>query len=167
MLGIALQLVDLDNDIGGVCGFTSRATRGRLVAGAVHRTGLRAVTGGRILVVDDEPLVLNMLREIVEHMGHEASTAASAEQAIAAMATVRPHVVFLDIRMPGMSGLEALTYFRENHPAVQVIVITGSKDLEISRQARAAGAFAVVGKPFDLDALRIITAQAMELALRT
>ena len=116
-----------------------------------------AVTGrGRVLVVDDEPVVLDTLRDILEALGYEASTAATGEQAIAALATVRPHVVFLDLRMrmPGISGLEALAYFREHHRRVPVIVITGSIEQEIARQARAGGAFDVVGKPFDMDALQ-------------
>jgi len=84
------------------------------------------VTGhGRVLVVDDQPQVLDTLREIVEHMGYEACTAASVEQAIAAMATVRPHIVFLDLLMPGMSGLEVLAHFREHHGAVPVIDCCG------------------------------------------
>jgi len=54
-------------------------------------------------VVDDEPEVLDTLREILEELGYKASVAASGEQAIAAMATVQPHVVFLDMMMPGVS----------------------------------------------------------------
>jgi DNA-binding NtrC family response regulator len=126
------------------------------------------VTGhGRVLVVDDQPQVLDMLREIVERMGYEPCTAASVEQAIAAMATVRPHVVFLDLLMPGMSSLEVLAHFREHHGAVPVIVITGNMEQEIARQARAGGAFAVVGKPIDLSALKVVVALAMRLAPRT
>ena len=64
---------------------------------------------GRVLVVDDQSQVRDLLREFVEHLGYEASTAASGEQAIAAMATVQPHVVFLDLLMPGISGLEVLS----------------------------------------------------------
>jgi CheY-like chemotaxis protein len=123
------------------------------------------VTGrGRILVVDDQAQVRGMLRDFVEHLGCEASTAASGEEAIAAVATAQPHVVFLDLRMPGMSGLEVLAHFREHHRAVPVIVITGSMHEEIALQASAAGAFAVVGKPVDLNALRGLVAQAMTLA---
>ena len=122
---------------------------------------------GRVLVVDDQPQVLDMLREIVEHMGYETCTAASVEQAIAAMATVRPHVVFLDLLMPGMSSLEVLAHFREHHGAVPVIVITGNMEQEIARQARAGGAFAVVGKPIDLRVLKVVVALAMRLAPRT
>jgi DNA-binding NtrC family response regulator len=122
--------------------------------------------GGRVLVVDDEPAVVDMLRELVEIMGYEASTAANGEQAIAAMATVRPHVVFLDLVMPKVSGLEVLTYVREHHPTVPVIVITGNPGQEMASQARAGGAFAVVGKPIGFDALQVLVAGAMLLVPR-
>jgi len=110
--------------------------------------------------------MLDTLRDILEALGYEASTAATGEQAIAAMATVRPHVVFLDLRMPGISGLEALAYFRQHHRRVPVIVITGSIEQEIARQARTGGAFDVVGKPFDMDVLAGLLARAMQLAPR-
>ena len=121
---------------------------------------------GRVLVVDDEPVVLDTLRDILEALGYEASTAATGEQAIAAMATVRPHVVFLDLRMrmPGISGLEALTHFRQHHRTVPVIVITGNPDPAIARAARAGGAVDVLGKPLDVTALRGVVAWAMGLA---
>ena len=118
-------------------------------------------------MVDDEPEVLETLRELLEHLGYEASTAASGEQAIAAMATVRPHVVFLDLAMPGISGLEALTYFRQHHRTMPVIVISGAPGQESAQQARAVGAFDVLGKPFDLNTLRDLIAQATRLAPRT
>jgi len=126
----------------------------------------RVTDRGRVLVVDDAPEILDMLRDILEVLGYEASTAATGEQAIAAMVTVQPHVVFLDLRMPGVSGLEALAYFRDHHRRVPVIVITGSIEQEIARHARAGGAFDVVGKPFDMDALQGLLARALQLAPR-
>jgi len=133
-----------------------------------HRLlGARAVTDrGRILVVDDEPVVLDTLREMLQELGYDVSTAASIERALAAMATVRPQIVFLDLLMPGISGLEALPHFREHHRRVPVIAITASMEPEIARQARAAGAFDVVGKPFDLDAIARLVAAAMRVAPR-
>jgi DNA-binding NtrC family response regulator len=122
---------------------------------------------GRVLVVDDEPEVLEALRELLEHLGYEASAAASGEQAIAAMATVRPHVVFLDLAMAGISGLEALTYFRKHHRTVPVIVITGAPGQDSAQKARAAGAFDILSKPFDLQTLRSLVVQAMRLAPRS
>jgi DNA-binding NtrC family response regulator len=127
-----------------------------------------AVTArGRVLVVDDEPEVLDMLCERLERLGYEASTSASVEQAIVAMARVRPHLVLLDLVMPGISGLEALTYFNQHHRTVPVIVVTGRMEPEIARQALAAGAFAIVGKPIDFNALKDLVAQAMPPAPRT
>ena len=108
-----------------------------------------------------------MLRERLERLGYEASTSASVEQAIVAMARVRPHLVLLDLVMPGISGLEALTYFNQHHRTVPVIVITGWMEPEIARQALAAGAFAIVGKPIDFNALKGLVAQAMPPAPRT
>ena len=123
---------------------------------------LRAVTGrGRVLVVDDERHVRGMLRDLVEHLGYDASTAASGELAIVAMAAEQPDIVLLDLVMPGMSGLEVLAYFRRHYPAVPVILISGSMTEEIERQARARGAFSIVGKPFDLDTLRDVVAAAI------
>ena len=115
-------------------------------------------------MVDDEPAVLDLLREMLDHLGYDASTAASGEEAIAAMATVQLRVESLDLLMPGISGLEALTYFRLHHRAVQVIVITADLRKKSAQAARAAGAFAVVEKPFDLNVRRGLVAQAMRLA---
>jgi CheY-like chemotaxis protein len=121
------------------------------------------VTGrGRVLVVDDDHLVRGMLREMVEHLGYSASPAASGELAIAAMASVQPHVVLLDLQMPGMSGLEVLAHLRQHYPAIPVIVVSGSMNEKIARQASAGGAFSIVGKPFNLDTLSDVVAAAIE-----
>jgi CheY-like chemotaxis protein len=127
------------------------------VAGAV--TSL-----GHVLVVDDDSALRETFRAILEVLGYEASTAASGEQAIADMATIRPDLVLLDLMMPGISGLEALTHFRQHHRTVPVIVITGNPDPEIAREARAGGAVDVLGKPIDFTAMRSVVGWAMGLA---
>ena len=118
----------------------------------------------RVLVVDDEPALRETLRAILEVLGYEASTAASGEQAIADMARVRPDLVLLDLMMPGISGLGALTHFRQHHGTVPVIVITGNREAAIAREARACGAVDVLGKPLDFTAMRSVVAWAMGLA---
>jgi CheY-like chemotaxis protein len=122
------------------------------------------MTRGRVLVVDDEPDVVETMRDIVQALGYEASSASSGEAAMMMMATIQPHVILLDLMMPGISGLEALIYFREHHPAVPVIIITVNVDHEPAPQARAAGAFAVVEKPYDMAPLGQLLARAMEQA---
>jgi DNA-binding NtrC family response regulator len=119
---------------------------------------------GRVLVVDDEPRVMSILSEMLQHFGYEVSSAESAEEAFAAMATAQPQVVFLDLKLPGISGLEALAYFREHYPTVPVIVVTGNIEDAMAYQARDCGAFKVIGKPFSLTALKTLLAQAMKLA---
>jgi CheY-like chemotaxis protein len=104
------------------------------------------------------------MRDIVQALGYEASSASSGEAAMMMMATIQPHVILLDLMMPGISGLEALIYFREHHPAVPVIIITVNVDHEPAPQARAAGAFAVVEKPYDMAPLGQLLARAMEQA---
>jgi two-component system, OmpR family, response regulator MprA len=119
---------------------------------------------GRILIVDDEPAVRATLGELLQDLGYQVNTAADGQQAIDAMSGVRPQVVFLDLLMPGISGLEALTYFRQHHRRVPVIVITGGLDQDTANQVRAGGAFEIIGKPFDIDALTRLLARAMQLA---
>jgi DNA-binding NtrC family response regulator len=116
---------------------------------------------GRVLVVDDELQVMGTLRDMVQHLQYEPSTASSAEDAIAAMVNVRPHVVLLDLQLPGLSGREALAYFREHYPPVPVIVVTGSLEQAMAREVHDGGAFGVLVKPFSLAALRDLLARAM------
>jgi two-component system chemotaxis response regulator CheY len=116
---------------------------------------------GRVLVVDDQPEVMGVLRDMLRHLQYEASTATSAEEAIAAMIDARPNVVFLDLQLPGMSGLEALAYFREHYPSVPVIVITGNLDQKVTDQVRDRGASDVLVKPFSLTVLRNLLAQTI------
>jgi len=121
---------------------------------------------GRVLVVDDAPEVVDTLQDIVQALGYEATAARSGEMAIAAMATREAHLVLLDLLMPGMSGLGALTYFRQHHPAVPVIILTADVEHETARLARAAGAFAVVTKPYSIDPLGSLLTRAMAQAPR-
>jgi DNA-binding NtrC family response regulator len=119
------------------------------------------MAGDRVLIVDDEEEITDLLQEMVDGLGYEASIARTGEEAIAAMATARPDVVLLDLKMPGMPGLDALGYFRQHHRRVPVIVITGFITPEAAHAARTAGAFDVVEKPFDLDLVKRLLAQAL------
>jgi hypothetical protein len=113
-------LIECSALCGNRAGLNDRHTRPRFPDRPRRRhglLGLRAVTDrGRVLVVDDERVVRDMLREIFEHLGHDVSTAASGQLAIAAMATIQPHVVMLDMQMPGMTGLEVLAHLRQHSP---------------------------------------------------
>ena len=121
---------------------------------------------GHVLIVDDEPAVLDTLGDMLGDLGYEVSRAVNGEEAIAAMTETKPQVVLLDLLMPGISGLEALAYFRQHHRRVPVIVISASLTPDVSRQVRARGAFDALSKPVALESLANTVGQAMRLASR-
>ncbi|MBI3297932.1 MAG: response regulator [Elusimicrobia bacterium] len=109
----------------------------------------------RILIVDDNEVIRAMLRHVVTKLGHEvAAEAATGAEAVAAFAAAKPGLVTLDISLPDMDGLAVLSRLRAIDPAAKVIVITGNNSAVLEKDVRAAGALAVVHKPFDLAGLR-------------
>jgi DNA-binding NtrC family response regulator len=104
----------------------------------------------RVLVVEDEPDVAEILRDALTDLGYAVSVAGGGAEALAVVAVHRPDVVLLDLAMPGMPGDEVLERLRERDPALPVIVVTGNPDVDRARATLALGAFDYVAKPFDL-----------------
>jgi CheY-like chemotaxis protein len=103
----------------------------------------------RVLVVDDEPDAVYLLREFLEAKGYEVLTASDGEEALQKVKEERPHVILLDVRMPGMNGLEVLKRVREIDHEVGVIMVTAVNEEETGRQALQLGAFDYITKPLD------------------
>ena len=108
---------------------------------------------GRMLIVDDEAPVRDLLSDYFVERRFTVSTAADGQEALAAFARERPDVVLLDVRMPGLDGLAVLKRLREADPGVVVIMVTANEDLAIAREALSIGAFDYVAKPFDFEHL--------------
>lgn len=107
----------------------------------------------RILIVDDERAVANLLADALRGQGHEAALVHRGEDALAELGRVRPDAVFLDVLMPGMSGVEVLRRIRETDLTLPVVLITGhAQDYELE-EARRLGISEVIEKPFILNAL--------------
>jgi two-component system response regulator (stage 0 sporulation protein F) len=106
---------------------------------------------GKILVVDDEPMVAGLLVEYFHEQGFEMLTAAGGMEALSKLEKHRPNVVLLDARMPQMDGIEVLRKIRERHPQVGVLMMTGHDDVALAQKAIGLGAFDFVLKPFDFD----------------
>jgi CheY-like chemotaxis protein len=108
---------------------------------------------GRILVVDDEPVILELFREYLVEQGLEVITALSGAEALERLATDKPDLIFLDMRMPGMDGIEALKRIRAANLRIPVLMISANDDLAAAKQAIALGAFDYTLKPVDFNYL--------------
>ena len=104
----------------------------------------------RILIVEDAIHVANLLAESVRLQGHEAIVATSGPEALSLLDLRCPDAVFLDIVMPGVSGIDVLRRIRATHPALPVIVITGSVSSKQIDEVRRLGVTEVIEKPFVL-----------------
>src|SRR2546425_11938646 len=104
---------------------------------------------GRLLLVDDETPVLDVLSEYFSTQGYAVETASTGADALAAARHYRPDLVLLDIRMPGMDGVEVLKKLRELDPGLAVIMVTANEDMALARETLKIGAFDYVSKPFD------------------
>ena len=116
---------------------------------------------GRILAVDDEASVLEVLGEYFAEQGYHVETANSGPEALARLGQARPDIVLLDVRMPGMDGLEVLKRLRNVDPTLPVIMVTANEDVDLARETLKLGAFDYVSKPFDFSYLE----QAVTLGL--
>ena len=107
----------------------------------------------KVLLVDDEQDFVESLSERLELRNLEAEEAYSGEEALAALAKGAPDVMVLDLRMPGIDGMEVLRRTRELHPDLRVIILTGHGTEKDEKEARKLGAFEYMQKPVDIDAL--------------
>jgi DNA-binding NtrC family response regulator len=112
-------------------------------------------SGHEVLVVDDEPVVLTVLREALRRGGYRVTTAASAEEAIALFDKQAFDLVLTDKNLPGASGLEVLRVARKLQPPPAVVLITGYSSYDSAVEAFDVGAFDYIEKPIkDLESLR-------------
>jgi len=119
----------------------------------------------RVLIVDDSALSRRLLRAIVEVDGHEVFEATDGLSALEQYYLQRPAVVFLDLIMAGMKGIEVLAKLRELDPQARVIVATADIQKSSVALAQEAGAAAYVTKPFDRDTvLATLREQLAEVA---
>jgi DNA-binding response OmpR family regulator len=107
----------------------------------------------KVLVVDDERAVCNMLKKFLTKKGYSVNTALSGKEAIKAIRKEKPHVVLLDIRMPGIDGVETLKRIRKLNKNIGIVMITAVKEDETGRRCLKLGAYDYITKPLSLDYL--------------
>ena len=116
-----------------------------------------------VLVIDDDEKICWAFAQFLESEGYRPSIANNAEEGLRRIESDKPDVVLLDVKLPGMSGLEALGEIKTHHPWVIVIIITAYDDVETTIEAMRLQAFDFVPKPIDLDIVKSV----LERAFRT
>jgi DNA-binding NtrC family response regulator len=115
-----------------------------------------------ILLVDDDSAFRHVMAGELRRLGHEVVTAASGEEAVARVEQWEPEVVLLDLRLPGIGGLEALKAIRARSTSVEVIMLTGHGSIDSAIESIREGAFDYVTKPCPLDEIQIRIQRAIE-----
>jgi two-component system, NtrC family, nitrogen regulation response regulator NtrX len=120
------------------------------------------VAGEHILVIDDEPAIQGTLRAVLEDEGYRVTTAGGGEAAVRAVTDEAPDLVFLDIWMPGMDGLETLAELKRVRPETTVIMISGHGTIETAVKATRLGAYDFIEKPMSLEKTLVSVTRALE-----
>ena len=118
----------------------------------------------RILIVDDEPLNLDLLSQELAEMGHITDRAGSGSEALAKIEAFDPELVLLDYQMPDMNGIEVLREIRKGNKERPVVMITAYGTIERAVETMKAGADDFITKPFDPEHLALVVKKALERA---
>jgi len=106
-----------------------------------------------VLLVDDETIFLETLAKRLARRGIDAHTAGSGKEALDFLAAHPVDVVLLDVKMPGLDGMDTLACIKRDHPGVEVIMLTGHANVDAAMRGMEEGAFDYLMKPADIDDL--------------
>jgi two-component system nitrogen regulation response regulator NtrX len=115
----------------------------------------------RILIVDDEQGIRAALGQLLEFEGYEVRTVANAVDGLAEYARFKPHLVFMDVKMAGIDGLEALRKLKEQDPGAIVVMISGHATIQTAVEATQHGAYDILEKPLDTDRILVTLRNAL------
>jgi DNA-binding NtrC family response regulator len=116
----------------------------------------------KLLLVDDDPPFRQVMANELKRLGYETAMAGSGEEAVRRAAEIDPEVILLDLRLPGMNGIETLQAIHEKAPSAEVIMLTGHGSIDTAIESIRLGAFDYVLKPCPLDELQIRIQRAVE-----
>jgi two-component system nitrogen regulation response regulator NtrX len=116
-----------------------------------------------ILIIDDEPGIRTVLRDVLEDEGYTVLAAEDGAQGLAELAASSVDLVFLDVWLPNMGGIEVLKRIREQYPDMEVIMISGHANISLAVQATKMGAFDFLEKPLSLDRTMTVVRNAIAI----
>ncbi|MBN2467805.1 MAG: response regulator [Deltaproteobacteria bacterium] len=110
----------------------------------------------KFLIIDDERSIRETLEMFLREKGYAVACSENGERGLEAVESEHPDVVILDIRLPGVSGLEVLKKIKAMERDIMVVMITAYHDMGTALQVMTMGAFEYIRKPIDLDAFEIV-----------
>ena len=115
----------------------------------------------KVLIVDDDPHFSQMIEYNLKKEGYSVSCVSDGAKAVEAVKVNRPDLVFMDIQMPNMDGMEALQKIKEADADIAVVMITGHADVDVAVKAMKSGAYDFISKPFKPEELKITARNAL------
>src|SRR3989304_4097091 len=125
-------------------------------------TSMESDGQARILVVDDEEMIREMLFDVLSQAGYTVKTAKDGSDAIAQIENEPFEIVITDLKMPGMSGMELLQRVQKINPDICVLIITAYSTIESAVGAMKQGAYDYICKPFELEEMKVVVEKAVE-----
>ncbi|WP_416828064.1 response regulator [Ectobacillus polymachus] len=119
---------------------------------------------GKILIVDDQYGIRILLNEVFQKEGYQTFQAANGFQAIDIVVNDKPDLIILDMKIPGMDGIEILKRVKQIDKSIKVILMTAYGELDMIQEAKQLGALMHFAKPFDIDELRNAVRQQISVS---
>lgn len=116
----------------------------------------------KVLIVDDEKKICNILTQIIAEDGFEVNSAYSGEEAIQIVDTFTPGLIIMDQRMPGLNGIDTMSIIKDKYPDMTIIILTAHGSIPMAVEAIKKGAYDYLSKPFDNEELLITIRRALE-----
>jgi two-component system sensor histidine kinase/response regulator len=116
----------------------------------------------KILIIDDEEVILDSCTRILKNGAYKIATASNGLSGLDLVKEFQPDLIFVDLKMPGISGIEVIEKIRESDPTIVVIVITGFATVSSAVEAMKNGAYDFLPKPFTPDEFRLITQRGLD-----
>jgi two-component system response regulator (stage 0 sporulation protein F) len=113
----------------------------------------------KILVIDDQPGMRMLIQQVLTEAGYQAETAADGKSGLEKVSWLRPELILVDMKMPGMTGLEFVERLRSGGMFPPVVLMTAYNDLELLERARNVGVNRWLIKPFNMDELLELVAE--------
>lgn len=114
----------------------------------------------KIMVLDDEPIVCKRLQPALEKLGYEVDTFTQSLEALHEIEETTYDIIITDLKMKGIDGMRFLQEAKKQHPATEVIVITGFATLDTAKESFQKGVFDFIAKPFKLSEIQEVVTKA-------